>query len=109
MHSYSPHLLFGDPFEFLNVAATAGQVPIDAVENLHGSSPLDLTYIGAGLRRPDDGDSLRRGLLAHAFNPNSRRISSCGMPRPRASDARACSSSAAVSGVSTSSSTSARA
>jgi hypothetical protein len=57
-------------------------------------------------------DTFGRGLFGrfgHFLTPNSRRISSWGMPSPRASEARARSSPAAVSGVSSSSSTGASA
>ena len=54
-----------------------------------------------------DHDALG-GFLAHVPSPNSRRISSCGMPSPRVSDARARRSASAVSGVISSSSTGAK-
>src|ERR1039458_7867138 len=91
--------------ELLHVANTVGQVAIHTVENLHGGLALDGAQIGAGFRRPDAGDSLGVRVLAHFASPNSRRISSWGMPSPRASDARAHSNAAAVSGVISSSST----
>src|SRR5205814_1822457 len=95
--------------ELFHVAGAAGQVAIDTVENLHGGIPFDHPNICTGFRRPDDRDPLRRGFFVHWFRPNSRRISSCGMPSPRASEARARCRAAAVSGVISSSSIGARA
>src|SRR5205807_9946294 len=69
----------------------------------------DGTEISAGLGRPDHGDPLGRGRFGHFSRPNSRRMSSWGMPSPRASEAREQSSAAAVSGVISSSSTGAEA
>ncbi len=46
--------------------------------------------------RPDDHSSLGGGFLANGFSPNSRRMFSCGMRSPRASEARARSSAEAV-------------
>jgi hypothetical protein len=37
-------------FELFHVAGPIGQVPINAVKNLHGSLPLDRAQIGAGFR-----------------------------------------------------------
>src|ERR1035441_4567485 len=96
-------------FELLHVPAAAGPVAVDAVQNLQRRLAFDGAQVGAGFGRPMDLDPFRLRRLAHCRCPNSRRISSCGMPSPRASDARARSSAAAVSGVSASSSTGARA
>ena len=37
----------------------------DAGKNLHRCIAIDSSDIGAGFRRPDDGDPFRSGLLAH--------------------------------------------
>src|SRR5271157_4639383 len=95
--------------EPLRIPAAVCQVTTDTIQNLHGRLAVNGAQAGAGFRRPDYRDSLGRGFLTHWLSPNSRRISSCGMPSPRASDARARSSAAAVSGVTSSSSTGARA
>src|SRR5579863_8434567 len=91
--------------ELFHVAGTMEQVAINAVKNLDGFFPLDCPQVNSGFMRPGDRDPLGRGVLAHCFSPNSRRISSCGIPSPRASEARARSSAAAVSTVISSSST----
>ena len=96
-------------FEILHVAGVVGQVAIHAVKNLHGGFAVDGADIGAGLWRPDDGDPFRRLRFGHLSRPNSCRTSSWGMPSPRASEARARSIAAAVSGVISSSSTGAEA
>jgi len=95
--------------EFLHVAGAVRQVAIHAVENLHRGFAVDGAEIDAALGRPDDGDPLGRFRFGHLSRPNSRRMSSWGMPSPRASEARARSIAAAVSGVISSSSTGAEA
>src|SRR2546425_12473180 len=76
-------------FELFHVAGSVGQVAIHTSENLHGRFAIDGAQIRLGFRRPDDRDPLSGGFLAHCSSPNSRRISSCGTPSPRASEARA--------------------
>src|SRR3974390_296224 len=93
--------------QLFDIASAAGEVAVHAVKNLHSKFTVDGAEIGAGFRRPADGNALGRGLLGfgHFFTPNSRRISSWGIPSPRASEARARSRAATVSGGSSSSST----
>ena len=62
-----------------------------------------------GFRGLQDNNALGRGRFRHFLRPNSRRTSSCGMPSPRASEARARSSAAVVSCVTSLSSTGAEA
>lgn len=92
-------------FEFLHVASAVSQLAIYAVENLHRGFTGDSAEIGTGLGRPDHSDPLGRWRFGHLSRPNSCRMSSWGMSSPRASEARARSSAAAVSGVISSSST----
>jgi hypothetical protein len=96
-------------FEFLYVAGAAGEIAVHAVENLHRSFTVDGAKIDATLRRPNHGDPFGRCRFGYLPRPNSRRMSSWGMPSPRASEARERSSAAAVSDVISSSSTGAEA
>ena len=57
------------------------------------------------VRRPRNADALGLRVTGDWLSLNSRRISSCATPSPRASDARARSRAAAVSGVMSFSST----
>jgi len=51
--------------ELLHVTGARGQVPIDAIQNLHRDLSLDGAEVGACFRRPDDRDPFRCGVLAH--------------------------------------------
>src|SRR5260370_30452818 len=89
--------------KLLHVANAVGQIAVNAVQNLHRRFPINCSQLSASLGRPSHGDP---GCLSgHLLSPNSRSISPCGMPSPRASEARARSSAAAVSDVIASSST----
>jgi len=76
-------------------------------KNLHCGFALDGPQVGSRFGRPDD--AIRSGAASSLISSgNSRRISSWGIPSPRASAARARSRPAAVSGVISSSSTEAK-
>ena len=62
----------------------------------YGDLRLDGPQIGTGFWRPVDRNALGGGVLTHCFGPSSRRTSSCGMLSPRASEALARPSAAAV-------------
>jgi hypothetical protein len=89
--------------ELLHVTISGGEVSVGAVEDIEGGLTVDAAQICAGFVRPNDGQAREGLLLTHISN--SRRTSSCGMPSPRASDARARSNAVTVSGVRSSSST----
>ena len=57
-------------------AATAGEVTVQAVKNLHSRFAVDGAEIGAGLGRPMNCDAIGPRRFGHFFRPNSRRISS---------------------------------
>src|SRR5258708_3018363 len=90
------------------LVSAANQILVDAAKDLQRGGTVDGTQFSTGFWRPNDRDSFRCCFFAHFSSPNSRRISSCGMPSPRASDVRARSIAAAVCGVISCSSTAAR-
>src|SRR5258708_6122589 len=90
------------------LVSAANQILVDAAKDLQRGGTVDGTQFSTGFWRPNDRDSFRCCFFAHFSSPNSRRISSCGMPSPRASDVRARSIAAAVCGVISCSSTGAR-
>lgn len=89
------------------------------IEELLTALPVHPVTVPVALRVGQiDGESQARGVrlpladrwrFGHLSRPNSRRMSSWGIPSPRASEARARSIAAAVSGVISSSSTGAEA
>src|SRR5690349_17023924 len=73
--------------QLFHVAGAARQVAVHTVEYLQSSFALHPPQISTRFRRPDDGNPVRGGFVAHYSSPNSRRICSCGIPSPRLSDA----------------------
>ena len=71
------------------LVSAANQILVDAAKDLQRGGTVDGTQFSTGFWRPNDRDSFRCCFFAHFSSPNSRRISSCGMPSPRASDVRA--------------------
>ena len=88
-------------FQLLDVSVARGEVAVGAVEDIEGGLAADAAQICAGVFRPEHGETLGVSFFAH--RPNSRSISSCGMPSPRASEARERSSAVVFSGVRSSS------
>src|SRR6266545_2659807 len=84
--------------KLLHVALAAGEISIDAMEDLQRCSAVDRPKIGASFWGPGNSNPLGSGVFTHSLRPNSRSIASWGTPSPRAREARARSSAAAAAG-----------
>jgi len=74
-----------------DVGAAATSEACEGVKDAEGGFAVDVAEVGAGLRRPVE-------TVAHE-RPNSRAITSCGMPSPRSMAASASMSRCCCSGV----------
>ena len=69
--------------ELLHITIAGGDIAVYAVENIESGLAINGAKVGAGIKRPIDGQSRRSRLLAH--RTNSRRTSSWETLSPQSS------------------------